>query len=255
MRTPVIAANWKMHKTLSETAAFIKEFVPLVQDLGGVEMVICPPFPLLGAAGWGLADARGKVGLGAQNMYNEVQGAFTGEVSGPMLKDVGCAYVILGHSERRAIFGESDQLVGEKVRAAYTHGIIPILCVGETLEQREAGQTDAVNRRQLVAGTDGLTSDQVRNLIVAYEPVWAIGTGRNCNPADAQATISAIRAVLAEKFCREAADAVRIQYGGSVKPNNIGDYMALPDIDGALVGGASLEPGSFAAICKAGAVK
>ncbi|HWI52359.1 MAG TPA: triose-phosphate isomerase, partial [Symbiobacteriaceae bacterium] len=181
--------------------------------------------------------------------------AFTGEVSGPMLKDVGCAYVILGHSERRAIFAESDQLVGEKVRAAYTHGLIPILCVGETLQEREAGQTDAVNRRQLVAGTEGLTTEQVRSLVVAYEPVWAIGTGRNCNTADAQATIAAIRAVLAEKFGQETAAAVRIQYGGSVKPNNIGEYMAQPDIDGALVGGASLEPASFAAICKGGAAK
>lgn len=255
MRTPILAANWKMHKTLSETAAFVKEFLPLVQDLNGVEMVICPPFTLLGAAGWGLADSKGTVGLGAQNMYKEVQGAFTGEVSGPMLKDVGCTHVILGHSERRAIFRESDQLVGEKVRAAYVHGLIPILCVGETLQERESGQTDAVNRRQLLAGTEGLTADQVRSLVVAYEPVWAIGTGRNCNPADAQATIAAIRAVLAEKFGQEAAGAVRIQYGGSVKPNNINDYMALPDIDGALVGGASLEPASFAAICKAGVVK
>lgn len=252
MRTPVIAANWKMHKTLSETAAFVKEFLPLVQDLNGVEMVVCPPSTLLGAAGWALADAKGKVGLGAQNMYKEVQGAFTGEVSGPMLKDVGCAYVILGHSERRAIFGESDELVGEKVRAAYTHGLIPILCVGETLQEREAGQTDAVNRRQLLAGVAGITPEQAQSLIVAYEPVWAIGTGRNCNTTDAQATIAAIRIVLAEKFGQEVADAVRIQYGGSVKPNNIADYMAQPDIDGALVGGASLEPASFAAICKVG---
>ncbi|HYF77236.1 MAG TPA: triose-phosphate isomerase [Symbiobacteriaceae bacterium] len=252
MRTPVIAANWKMHKTLSETAAFMKEFLPLVGDLDGVEMVVCPPFTLLGAAGWALADAKGKVGLGAQNMYKEVQGAFTGEVSGPMLKDVGCAYVILGHSERRAIFGESDELVGQKVTAAYTHGLIPILCVGETLQEREAGQTDAVNRRQLLAGVAGITPEQARSLIVAYEPVWAIGTGRNCNTTDAQATIAAIRAVLAEKFGQEVADAVRIQYGGSVKPNNIAEYMAQPDIDGALVGGASMEPASFAAICKAG---
>lgn len=255
MRTPILAANWKMHKTLSETAAFVKEFLPLIADLTGVDMVICPPFPLLGAAGWGLAESKGKVGLGGQNMYKEVQGAFTGEVSGPMLKDVGCTYVILGHSERRAIFGESDQLVGEKVRAAYTHGLIPILCVGETLEQRESGETDAVNRRQLLAGTEGLTADQARQLVVAYEPVWAIGTGKNCNPADAQATCAAIRAVLAERFGKETAEAIRIQYGGSVKPGNIADYMALPDVDGALVGGAGLEPASFAAICKAGAVK
>jgi triosephosphate isomerase len=255
MRTPIIAANWKMHKNLSETAAFIKEFLPMVEAFTGVELVICPPFTLLGAAGWGLADTKGKVALGGQNMYKEDHGAFTGEVSGPMLKDVGCTYVILGHSERRAIFGESDQLVGEKVRAAYTYGLLPILCVGETLQEREAGRTDEVNRRQLIAGTEGLTVEQVKNLVIAYEPVWAIGTGKNCAPADAQATIAAIRAVLAEKFGQEAADAVRIQYGGSVKPANIADYMGLPDIDGALVGGASLEPASFAAICKAGVAK
>lgn len=252
MRTPIIAANWKMHKNLSEAAAFVKEFLPQVAELNGIDVVVCPPFTALGAVGWALADAKGKVALGAQNMYKEVQGAFTGEISGPMLKDVGCAYAILGHSERRAIFGESDELVGEKVRAAFAHGLVPILCVGETLEQREAGETDAVNRRQLLAGTEGLTADQVKQVVVAYEPVWAIGTGRNCAPADAQATIAAIRAVLADRFGAEAAAAVRIQYGGSVKPANIADYMGLPDIDGALVGGASLEPASFAAICKAG---
>lgn len=252
MRTPVIAANWKMHKNLSEAAAFVKEFLPLVQALDAVEMVVCPPFTALGAVGWALAEAKGKVGLGGQNMYKETHGAFTGEISGPMLKDLGCTHVILGHSERRAIFGESDALVGEKVRAAFAHGLIPILCIGETLQERESGQTDAVNRRQLLAGTEGLTEAQVRSLVVAYEPVWAIGTGRNCNPADAQATIAAIRAVVAERFGTAAADAVRIQYGGSVKPGNIAEYMALPDIDGALVGGASLEAGSFAAICQAG---
>lgn len=252
MRTPVMAANWKMHKTLGESSQFVKEFLPKVAGLSGVEVIICPPFTALSTVAPGLAGS--KVGLGAQNMYKEVQGAFTGEVAGPMLKDIGCTYVILGHSERRAIFGESDALVGEKVRAAYTHGLTPILCVGETLSQREAGQADAVNERQLVAGTDGLTAEQVSKLIIAYEPVWAIGTGKNCNPDDAQATIAAIRQVVARKFGSEAAQAVRIQYGGSVKPNNVGDYMAKPDIDGALVGGASLDPTSFAAICE-GAVR
>ncbi|HYG58112.1 MAG TPA: triose-phosphate isomerase [Symbiobacteriaceae bacterium] len=252
MRTPIMAANWKMHKSLSEAAAFVKDFLPQVAELGAVDMVICPSFTALGAVGWALADVKGKVALGAQNMYKEIHGAFTGEVSGPMLKDVGCTYVILGHSERRAIFGETDALVGEKVRAAFAHGLVPILCVGETLQERESGQTDTVNRRQLLAGTEGLTPEQAVQLVVAYEPVWAIGTGRNCNPADAQTTIGTIRAVLAERFGAAAAQAVRIQYGGSVKPANIADYMGLPDIDGALVGGASLEPGSFAAICRAG---
>lgn len=254
MRTPVIAANWKMHKTLSEAAQFVKEFLPQVAGLTDVEIAVCPPFTALGAVGWALAEAKGKVALGAQNMYQEAQGAFTGEVSGPMLKDVGCNYVILGHSERRSIFGESDELVGEKVRAAFSHDLIPILCVGETLEQREAGQTDAVNRRQLLAGTEGLSTAQVAKTVIAYEPVWAIGTGKSCNPADAQATIAGIRAFIGDRFGAEAAKGVRIQYGGSVKPNNVSDYMAQPDIDGALVGGAALEAGSFAAIC-AGAVQ
>lgn len=249
MRTPVIAANWKMHKNLSEAAEFVKAFLPKVEGLTGVEMVICPPFTALGAVGWALAEARGKVGVGAQNMWKDVQGAFTGEISGPMLKDVGVTYVVLGHSERRTIFGESDTLVGEKVRAAFTHGLTPILCIGETLEERETGKTDAVNRRQLLAGTEGLTAEQMVQVIIAYEPVWAIGTGRNCAPADAQATCAAIRAVVAEKFGAQAAEAVRIQYGGSVKPGNIAEYMALPDVDGALVGGASLEAESFAAVC------
>lgn len=251
MRKPVIAANWKMHKNLSEAAQFVKEFLPQVADLTGVEMVLCPPFTALGAVAWGLAEVRQKVGLGAQNLYKESQGAFTGEISAPMLKDIGCSHVIVGHSERRAIFGESDALVGEKVRAALASGLVPILCVGETLQERESGQTDSVNRRQLLAGLDGLTAEQVSGLVVAYEPVWAIGTGKNCNPADAQATIAAIRQVVGERFGAGASSAVRIQYGGSVKPGNIAEYMALPDIDGALVGGASLEPGSFAAICQA----
>jgi len=251
MRTPVIAANWKMHKSLPEAAAFVTEFLPQVSGLAGtVEMVICPAFTGLAAVGAALAGTG--IGLGAQNMYKEVQGAFTGEVSGTMLKDVGCQYVVLGHSERRAIFGESDELVGEKVRAALGYGLLPILCIGETLAQREVGETDAVNRRQLLAGVEGLSAEQAAALIVAYEPVWAIGTGRNCAPADAQATIAAIRAVLAEKFGTEAAEKTRIQYGGSVKPANIAEYMALPDVDGALVGGASLDAASFAAICAAG---
>lgn len=250
MRTPVIAANWKMHKNLSEAAQFVKEFLPRVEGLAQVEMVICPPFTALGAVGWALAESKGKVKLGAQNMHREVQGAFTGEVSGPMLRDVGCAYVILGHSERRTLFGETDSQVGEKVRAAFAHGLTPILCIGETLEERESGKTDGVNRRQLLAGTEGLSPDQVAALIIAYEPVWAIGTGKNCAPGDAQFTIAAIRAVVFERFGAAAAQSVRIQYGGSVKPNNVGEYMGQPDIDGALVGGASLEAGSFAAICE-----
>lgn len=248
MRTPVIAANWKMHKNLSEAAQFVRDFLPLPADLEGVEIVICPPYTALGAVAWGLAQSAGRVGLGAQNMHKETRGAFTGEISGPMLKDIGCTHVILGHSERRTYFAESDALVGEKVRAALACGLIPILCVGETLAEREASQTDAVNRRQLLAATEGLTPEQAAGLIVAYEPVWAIGTGRNCDPTAAQDATAAIRAVLRGRF-GTAAEAVRIQYGGSVKPENTAHYMAQPDIDGALVGGASLDANSFRAIC------
>lgn len=251
MRTPVVAANWKMHKTQQEARQFLADFLPRAEGLGGVEIVICPPFTALAAVAGGLKGTR--VGLGAQNMSDKPSGAYTGEVSGPMLVDAGCRYVILGHSERRRLFGESDELVGAKVRAALQCGLIPILCIGETLEEQQAGQADAVNRRQLLAGLQGLTAEQVANLIIAYEPVWAIGTGRNCDPNDAQARIAAVRAVVAEAFGPEAAERVRIQYGGSVKPENMAGYMAQPDIDGALVGGASLDPTSFAAICAAAA--
>lgn len=247
MRTPVIAANWKMHKTQAEARQFMAAFLPQVVELVEVEVLICPPFTALAAVAQSLAGSR--VGLGAQNMSPQTQGAFTGEVSGPMLKDSGCTHVILGHSERRTLYGEAEALVGEKVMAALTHGLVPVVCIGETLEQREAGQTDQVNRRQLLAALRGLTPEQVAGLVIAYEPVWAIGTGKNCDPGAAQATTAAIRATVREAFGQEAASRVRIQYGGSVKPANIADYMAQPDIDGALVGGASLEPESFAAIC------
>lgn len=249
MRTPVIAANWKMHKTLAESRQFVGEFLPRIDGLSGVEMVLCPPFTAL--AGVASALAGSSVGLGGQNMSKETQGAFTGEVSGPMLKDAGCGYVILGHSERRTLYGEGNTLVGEKTQAAFAHGLTPIVCIGETLLEREGGQTDAVNRRQLLAALEGLSAQQVASLIIAYEPVWAIGTGKNCETGDAQATIAAIRGVVADRYGAEAAGKVRIQYGGSVKPGNIADYMAQPDIDGALVGGASLDPVSFAAICTA----
>ncbi len=251
MRTPVIAANWKMHKTLAESRQFVTDFLPKVEALAGVEVVLCTPATSLTTVAQSLTGS--KVGLGAQNMYKEAQGAFTGELSGPMLKDAGCGYVILGHSERRAIFGESDALVGEKVRAAFAHGLVPIVCIGETLQEREAGQTDSVNRRQLTAALEGLSAEQVAGLIIAYEPVWAIGTGKNCDSGDAQATIAAVRSLVAEQFGADAAAKVRIQYGGSVKPANVAEYMAQPDIDGALVGGASLDPVSFAAICRGAA--
>jgi len=249
MRVPVIAANWKMNKTQAAARQFVADFLPRVAGLSGVELIICPPFTALAAVAEGLKGSN--VGLGAQNMCEHDPGAYTGEIAGEMLTEIGCRYVILGHLERRHIFGETDERVGAKVRAAVRYGLTPILCVGETLAEREAGQTDAVNRRQLLAGLEGLTAEQVAEMIIAYEPVWAIGTGRNCDPAEAQRTIAAVRAVVAEVYGAEAAAKVRIQYGGSVKPANIGSYMTQPDIDGALVGGASLDPASFAAICEA----
>jgi triosephosphate isomerase (TIM) len=253
MRRPIFAANWKMHKTLSEAAAFTQEFLPLVAPREGVDIVLCPPFTALGAVAWSVAGSR--VALGAQNMYRETHGAFTGEVSPVMLADIGCRYVILGHSERRQYFGERDDLINQKVKAAFAHGLTPILCVGETLAEREEGRTEAVCRSQALACTEGLSAEQAATLVIAYEPVWAIGTGRNCAAADAQATVALIRSLLAGRFGESAAASLRIQYGGSVKPGNTAEYMALPDVDGALVGGASLEAVSFAAICQAGAVR
>jgi triosephosphate isomerase len=247
LRTPIIAANWKMHKTIAEATAFMEAFTPAVAGLTGVDIVICPPFTALAAVG---AKLGGNVALGAQNMSKEAQGAFTGEISATMLKDVGVTYVVLGHSERRTIFGETDELIGAKVKAAFEAGLTPILCVGETLEEREDGLTDSVNKRQTLAGLAGLTAEQVAKTVIAYEPVWAIGTGKNCGAGDANTTIGAIRAVIAEAYGQAVADQVRIQYGGSVKPNNIAEYMAQEQIDGALVGGASLEAASFAQICQ-----
>lgn len=251
MRIPVVAANWKMNKTQGEARQFVADFLPRAKAIEGVEMVICPPFTALAAVAEGLRGV--PVGLGAQNMSHQAPGAFTGEVAAEMLVDAGCSHVILGHSERRTLYGEGDQLVGEKVRVAASAGLTPILCIGESLEERDAGKTDAVNRRQLLAGLAGLKGEQIARVIIAYEPIWAIGTGRNCEPAEAQRTIRTIRDVLAEAFGRDLAGQVRIQYGGSVKPTNMTEYMAQPDIDGALVGGASLDPASFAAICEAAA--
>lgn len=247
MRTPIIAANWKMNKTIAEATAFMDAFTPAIADLTGVEAVVCPPFTALAAVG---AKLNGKVALGAQNMSKEVNGAFTGEISATMLKEVGVTYVVLGHSERRTLYGETDELVGAKVKAAFDAGLTPILCVGETLEEREDGLTDSVNKRQTLAGLAGLTAEQVAKTVIAYEPVWAIGTGKNCGSGEANTTIGAIRAVVAEAYGQQIADQVRIQYGGSVKPNNIAEYMAQEQIDGALVGGAALDPASFAQICQ-----
>jgi triosephosphate isomerase len=246
MRTPFLAANWKMFKTVNETVAFLKEFCALVAGLEGTEIVVAPPFTAIRAA----ADAaRGSnVGIAAQDCYWEKEGAFTGEVSTGMIKDAGARYVIIGHSERRRLFGDSDEWVNRKLTAVLAADLTPIVCIGETLEERDAGQTLAVLDRQVAAGLAGLTPAQVASLVIAYEPVWAIGTGRNATPAQAGEAHAHIRSRLREAYGSGTADACHILYGGSVKPENIKDLMALDDVDGALVGGASLAVKSFFAI-------
>jgi triosephosphate isomerase len=246
MRIPVLAANWKMHKTRGEAQAFIRELAPLVSKLSNVEVVIAPPFTSVTAA----ADAAkaSKISIAGQDLYFERQGAFTGEVSAEMLKDAGASHVIIGHSERRRLFGETDEAVNKKMRAAITGGLVPIVCVGETLAEREAGDTLKVLDRQVKNGLDGLTGDELAALIVAYEPVWAIGTGKNATAAEAGEAHAHIRARLRQWFGGAPADKCRILYGGSVKPENIRELIGLADVDGALVGGASLEVRSFAEI-------
>ncbi len=247
MRKPIIAGNWKMHKTVAETTALIKELAPLVAG-AAAEVAVCPPFTALTAAKAALAGTAIK--LGAQDMYWEKQGAFTGEVSPLMLKDAGCDYVVIGHSERRQFFAETDETVNKKLAAAFAYGLVPIMCVGETLAAREAGTTEQVVDRQVRKGLAGLTADQVASMVIAYEPVWAIGTGRTASADDAEAVCAFIRRLAAELFGQAAADAVRIQYGGSVKPENSAELMGKQDIDGALVGGASLDAATFAKIVK-----
>ncbi|MCL6566017.1 MAG: triose-phosphate isomerase [Acidobacteriia bacterium] len=246
MRRAVIAGNWKMHKTQAETRAFFDRFRPLVAGVQHCEIVIAPTFTSLSAA---VESSRGTaIAIGAQDVHWESQGAFTGEVSAAMLVEAGCRYVIVGHSERRQYFGETDEWVFRKTRAALAAGLLPIVCVGETLPQRETGQTEAVLERQFRLGLAALTAEEFSRIILAYEPVWAIGTGRTATPELAAEAHRFLRERAAEKFGRAAASALRILYGGSVKPDNIGGLMAQPEIDGALVGGASLDAESFAAI-------
>jgi len=247
VRKPILAANWKMHKTIGEAVAFAKAFAPLVADVTGAEIVIAPPFPALAAVGAALRGTH--VLLAAQNVHPEKQGAFTGEVSPPMLVDLGCAYAIVGHSERRHIFGEASAFVARKAAALLAHGVRPIVCVGETLEEREAKRTFAVLEEQLRGSLAEVAIEQAADVVIAYEPVWAIGTGRTATPAIAQEAHAMIRSWLQTSF-GAAGDAMRIQYGGSVKPDNVAVLMAEPDIDGALVGGASLDAASFAGIVR-----
>ncbi|UQZ84271.1 Triosephosphate isomerase [Paenibacillus konkukensis] len=245
MRKPIIAGNWKMFKTVSEAVAFVNE-VKGQAEVDGVDSVICAPFTNLPALVEAVKGTTLKVG--AQNLHFEDNGAFTGEISGVMLKDLGVDYVIIGHSERRAYFAETDETVNKKVHAAFKHGLTPIVCVGEKLEEREAGQTKDVCKVQTEAAFAGLSAEQAAQVVIAYEPIWAIGTGKSSTAADANEVIGYIRELVAGLYGQATADAVRIQYGGSVKPNNIGEYMQEFDIDGALVGGASLEPASYIAL-------
>ena len=243
MRIPVFAANWKMHKTVHEATNFVREFSSLVKALNRVELILAPPFTALAAAAEVARNTR--VDIAAQDLYFERDGAFTGEISATMIRDAGASHVIVGHSERRRLFGDTDEWVNRKTRAAIAADLLPIVCIGETLAEREAGQTLDVLDRQIRAGLDGLNSDAIAELLIAYEPVWAIGTGKNATPAEADEAHRHIRGRLRQWFGGSPADACRILYGGSVKPDNIRDLIGLPDVDGALVGGASLDLRSF----------
>ncbi|MBN1955967.1 MAG: triose-phosphate isomerase [Anaerolineae bacterium] len=248
MRTPFIAGNWKMHKTIAEAVALVNELRALLADVSGIEVAVCPPFPALEPVRRALSGS--PIGVGAQNVHWETSGAFTGAVSPPMLRGL-CDYVIVGHSERRALFGETDEMVNRKIHAALAHDLTPIVCVGENLEQNRAGETESFVGGQVRAAFAGVTAAQARSTVVAYEPIWAIGTGIPAHGPDAARIVGGVvRATLRELYGDDVAQAIRIQYGGSVKPANIGEFMQEVEIDGALVGGASLQAADFAAIVR-----
>lgn len=246
MRTPIIAGNWKLFKTLSEARDLVSGLMPLVKDAKGVEIVVAPVFTVLSRICEALAGSQIK--LSAQDCYWEEEGAFTGEVSPKMLLDAGCSHVIIGHSERRQYFGETDAAVNRKIKAAIAAGLTVLFCIGETLAEREAGKTFDILKRQVTGGLDGIPAADLGRLVIAYEPVWAIGTGRTASDEQAQEAHAFVRQEVASLYGQAAATAMRILYGGSVKPENIRGLIAQPDIDGALVGGASLKADSFAAI-------
>ncbi len=247
-RTPLIAGNWKMHKTVAEAEEFIAALLPRVSSADGVDVAICPPFLALSAM---VDSTRGsRVEVFAQNMHYSDFGAYTGEVAPTMLVEVGLHGVILGHSERRELFAESDRALALKVGAALDHGLVPILCVGETEEEREHGDTERKLRHQIQEDLGRIDTDRLGDVVIAYEPIWAIGTGKVATPEQAQDAIAFVRALVGDRSI-EQAERVRVLYGGSVKPENAGELLALPDVDGALVGGASLEAESFAAIVAA----
>lgn len=249
MREIVVAGNWKMNKDLNEAVTLVSEIKNLLSDDINVKMIVCPPFISLETVSALVKDTN--IGLGAQNMCSEDSGAYTGAISASMIKSVGCEYVILGHSERRTIFGETDDLINIKINKALENSLIPIFCIGETLEERESGEMKNVIERQVKEGLKGISADQLSQMIVAYEPVWAIGTGKTASPEQAQEVHAFIRGLLTEMYSSEFAENVVIQYGGSVKPENAKELIGQPDIDGALVGGACLKADSFVGIAKA----
>lgn len=250
MRKPIIAGNWKMYKSLAEAKKFAEEVKGLVPDSVKVDSIICAPALYLEQLKQIVSDSTLKIG--AQTMHFETEGAFTGEVSPAQLAEIGVEYVILGHSERREYFNETDIDVNKKVHAAFAYEISPILCVGETLEEREAGSTTSKVEKQIERGLAGLSEEQVKKMVVAYEPIWAIGTGKTATSEDANEVCRSIRLKVEGLYGKSAADSIRIQYGGSVKPENIRELLAMDDIDGALVGGASLQPESFLKLLEAG---
>ncbi|HEU5103640.1 MAG TPA: triose-phosphate isomerase [Roseiflexaceae bacterium] len=248
MRTPLIAGNWKMYKTIAEAVDLVEV---LLRDLGDTpdrEVLICPPYTALHALSPLVQET--PIALGGQDVFYEEQGAYTGAISPLQLKDVGCSYTIVGHSERRQVFGDTDAIVNRKLRAALSHDLRGILCVGEIKPERDAGKAEAVVVGQVRAGLEGVAASALASVVIAYEPVWAIGTGDTATPADAQAMHATIRGTLAELYGKAAANQIRIQYGGSVKPDNVDELMSQPDIDGALVGGASLKADSFLRIIR-----
>lgn len=266
MRIPLIAGNWKMYKTQGEATKFAADFVGLIEDVNNVDVALCPPFTALAATAEALRGSA--VALGAQDCFWLEEGAYTGQIAPRMLVDVGCKYAIIGHSERRGRFGktpedwtpdvcgmfaDTDATVNRKAQAALAAGLTPTICMGETLAERDAGKTDAIVRGQAQGALSGMTAGQVAGLVIAYEPVWAIGTGRTCDSGEANRVIKVIRDVVRDAFGADAAGGIRIQYGGSVKPDNAAELMGMPEIDGALVGGASLKPADFAAIVAASA--
>jgi triosephosphate isomerase len=251
VRKPLIAGNFKMFKTVAETASYVNDLRVLIKDVNAVDVAIAPPFTSVAAA---VEAAKGSaIGVGAQNMHWERDGAFTGEISATMIRETGARYVIIGHSERRTLFGETNDTVNKKTHAALTAGLVPIVCIGETLDQRDRHETMAVLDRQIKESLDRVTGEQLSGMVLAYEPVWAIGTGRNATPAQAGEAHFHIRQRLKQWFGLDASERCRVLYGGSVKPDNIAKLIAEPDVDGALVGGASLDPKSFFAIIQGAA--